>query len=446
MRSYHRYVYMGAIATFLMILGELLYFGAPRWTKGLVHTTFGRAKPAQLSDVFLVFRTGATEMHAKLPAHVNTTLTLAEHAMIFADVSQEFAGYTIHDALESVSQETKSNNNDFRIYHQIQQHREESALLQELPAKEAWTLDKYKWLPTIHRATVAMQTTDAKWMVIVEADTSLSWTNLLRWLGSLDASKPHYLGARNFVFSDPFSHGGSGVVISLPALQILQQKRLAEGAAKYDSAWEARCNTPLILYGDLALGLALKEAGVAQEQVWPVLQGEQVSTMGWDKQVWCRTPISWHHNSPEEIDALWRFERDWISTHGPGSTFFFRDIFEHFVKPYIGDDRRQWNNLAQRRKLVHTDSLTPDDKDLEKYSELNEQEQEATRSSEACAVACANERRFPCIQWAFTPGRCHLDHLIRFGKSTEQEGTQWTSGWIRDQVASTGAQMMACTP
>lgn len=49
---------------------------------------------------------------------------------------------------------------------------------------------------------------EVDWFVYIEADTSLSWPNLLIWLQTLNPRKPLYLGAQNVIGDTTFGHGG----------------------------------------------------------------------------------------------------------------------------------------------------------------------------------------------------------------------------------------------
>ncbi|EOD46116.1 putative aryl-alcohol protein [Neofusicoccum parvum UCRNP2] len=84
----------------------------------------------------------------------------------------------------------------------------------------AWGLDKWKFLPLAQHA-LATAPPQTRWIVFAEADTALVWSNVLRWLARLDAGRAWYLGGPAWLDGAAFAHGGSGYVLSRPALEML---------------------------------------------------------------------------------------------------------------------------------------------------------------------------------------------------------------------------------
>ena len=101
---------------------------------------------------------------------------------------------------------------------------------------------------------------DVDWFVYIEADTSLSWTNLLQFLGRMDPRKPLYLGAQNVIGPTTFAHGGSGFIISRGAAKRIEDRRRKMGARAYDDRWEL--STSLSCCGDEVVARALVEVDV----------------------------------------------------------------------------------------------------------------------------------------------------------------------------------------
>ena len=389
-------------------------------------------------DVMVLLKTGATELYQKLPTHFLTTFKCMPHFMIFSDLAQEFADYPIYDAIESVSEHFRHEHPDFELYRKVRQHQREGQDISKLSGHGSWNLDKWKFLPMMHKA-FATAGENIEWFVIMEADTSLSWTNLLQWLKTMDPQEPYYLGAQNVIGDTAFAHGGSGIVISRRAADLLEETRVNEGQFDYDEKWEELVSKACC--GDEVIARALLEAGVPLTPAWPLIQGETVASLDWTKDHWCTPAVSWHHVTPTEIDALWQFERTWIADHGWNTPYLYRDVFSHFVERHVSVNRTNWNNLSKDRKFASHDLTEPEE---EHVSQLRDYEENAVESQDACAEACLQMDEDECIQWMYSPGRCYLGKDIRFGKCDEREQDHWTSGWIQDRLHNFKRRFEGC--
>ncbi|EKG20310.1 hypothetical protein MPH_02428 [Macrophomina phaseolina MS6] len=177
------------------------------------------------SSVFVVLKTGATESQIKLPVHLATTLRCTPHYAIYSDLDEDIATVPIYDVFAGVPDSLKSASPDFAFYHLQHSWRRAGlnisaiALASSDMRGAAWTLDKWKFLPLMLRA-LADAPLSTPWFLFIEADTGIVWTNTLRWLQRLDARQALYFGGQNWLADDifPFGHGGTGVVLSRPAL------------------------------------------------------------------------------------------------------------------------------------------------------------------------------------------------------------------------------------
>lgn len=70
-------------------------------------------------------KTGATEAFAKLPEHLLTLSRCVPNLMIFSDLEQDIGTFHIYDAPSEVSDKYKNNNEDFELYHTLQQYHAE---------------------------------------------------------------------------------------------------------------------------------------------------------------------------------------------------------------------------------------------------------------------------------------------------------------------------------
>jgi hypothetical protein len=390
-------------------------------------------------DVLIMLKTGATEIYEKLPTHFVTLFKCAPHYMVFSDLAQDYADFPVRDAIAPVSKTFREHHRDFKLYRKLQQYQREGQDTSKLKGDRGWDLDKWKFLPMLFEAFEDAPS-HIKWFVMMEADTSLSWTNLLQWLKTMDPDVPYYLGSQNFIGDTAFAHGGSGIAISRQAAIQLQAQRDEEGKEAYNKRWEDITSTSCC--GDEIVARALLEASVPMTMAWPLIQGETVSTVDFTDNHWCSPPITWHHVSPIEIDALWQFEADWVDDHGWDTPYLYRDVFASFIDRHISVNRYAWNNLSQDKKLVAPSIATSEDLDFTSLSEL---EQNAVKSVSACEEACTRQPDESCLQWMFTPGRCYLGDVVRFGKTDEKGGTTWISGWIPERVKSYKEELGSCS-
>ena len=390
-------------------------------------------------NVMILLKTGATEIYQKLPPHFLTTFKCVPHFMIFSDLAQELADYPVYDAIENIGQKLRDEHHDFELYRKLQQYQREGQDMSKLQGSGSWDLDKWKFLPMLHKA-FSTAGDNINWFVVMEADTSLSWTNLLQWLRTMDHTKPYYAGAQNVIGQTTFAHGGSGIIISRRAADMLEEQRDLAGPDEWDADWERRLAVSCC--GDEVIARAFMTADIHLTPSWPLIQGETVESLDWKEIHWCAVAISWHHVSAIQLDSLWQFESDWIERYGWDTPYLFRDVFEHFVQRHVRVDRERWNNDSKNRKLVAPELATSSDTP---FAELKDWEQNATTSREACVAACEKMRADECVQWMFQPGRCHLGRDIIFGKSDEGSAAEhWTSGWVQDRVEAHKERLKDC--
>lgn len=390
-------------------------------------------------NVMVLLKTGATEIYQKLPTHFLTTFTCVPHFMIFSDVAQQFGDVEIHDAIAPVSWVYRDYHWDFELYRKLQHYHAEGQDMGHLKGDGGWNLDKWKFLPMLHQA-FENAGDNIEWFVVMEADTSLAWANLLRWLRTMDPREPYYLGAQNVIGTTTFAHGGSGFVISRKAADMLEETRYAKGKEAFDESWEEAMSTACC--GDEVIARTLEEAGVWLTPAWPIIQGETVASIDWTDRHWCRPAISWHHVSPIEIDGLWQFQAKWVEEHGRDQPFLHRDVFEHFIERHVAVNRTDWDNISHDVRLVAEELRTKDDK---RWAHMEGYERDATKSQDACAEACMRKPD-ECIQWMYSPGRCHLGRDIRFGRSDERKQAEerWVSGWISERVEGFKQRFEGC--
>ncbi|CAD0110287.1 unnamed protein product [Aureobasidium uvarum] len=382
------------------------------------------------NDTLVVLKTGSTEIQDRLPIHFSTTLRCYPNYMIFSDHEEDYEDQHIFDALSGVSPELVDHHKDFELYRNLKQDGRAVLKSSDLSGSgteatqwhgkvenPGWKLDKWKFLPMLNRTL--HEYPDKKWYVFVEADSYLLWASLLEYLAVLDPSKPHYTGSIMFIGDTVFAHGGSGFMVSQPAMHMVVDQYAAHKAeieAYTDGHWA----------GDCVLGKVFTEAGVKFTDAWPIMQGDYPGLVAYarpdgrpiadpNKRVWCYPTVSYHHVSPEMIEDLWKYEQQWLA-HKPQDVRFHRhkDIFSQYILPRMSTDLLDWDNESDR-------------------------EESNIGSFEECRSKC--EAASECKQYSYSEdGHCKTRVDPRLGKATPH----MKSGWLPDRMERFKQDMAPC--
>lgn len=380
------------------------------------------------NDVLIVLRTGATESRDKVPVHFRTTLRCVPNFVVVSDYTEVLDGIAVQDVLGDVSATTKRSHPDFKLYHHLQEHGRKGLPKHTVATglsgsykgdymqtdDDGWKLDKWKFLPMIDHAY--KHKPDAKWFVFIEADTYLSWHNLLQYLSKFDASKPYYIGKHLYIDGVQFGYGGAGFVMSNPAMRKVSKRRSSHVTEFEDF-------TAAHWVGDCALGKVLEDVDVPLHRAFPHFQGDSPATLDpgvtkIDRDLWCYAMITYHHVSPTEIEELWQFEQEWYKRHD--IVLRHRDVFMDFVRPKISSFITAWDNMADAEIYNAYDHVGSKD----------ELEHNAWKSFEHCRALC--EERKSCIQFSFDTGSCAIS--TRFTLGYARLGERIRSGWMLDRV------------
>ncbi|KAF9890466.1 hypothetical protein FE257_005871 [Aspergillus nanangensis] len=369
-------------------------------------------------DVLVVLKTGVTEARHKIPIHLQTTLRCVPNYVLFSDFEEDIAGVHVHDVLRGVPEQVRRSHPDFDIYNRVQdggrQALTDTDLTQDVntpfgkPNNPGWKLDKWKFLPMID-ATLRIRG-DAKWYVFMEADTYFVWPNLLGWLGKFNWREPHYLGNQMQIADVLFAHGGSGFVLSQPAMRKASDLRKSEvdkWISMNDLHWA----------GDCVLGQLLSDAGVNLLWSWPMLQNGQPADFdpfseGYYKTPWCYAPVAYHHLGPEQIAELWKFDRRWFRAGNDVLTY--GDVFRHIIRPRLGAIQNDWDN------------------------NLDDSNGRTSISMVECRTQCI--RQPDCLQYTYEDGKCWTSTGVKLGM--RKPGV--TSGWIETRIDATIARLGHC--
>ncbi|KAI0855751.1 glycosyltransferase family 31 protein [Xylaria cubensis] len=371
-----------------------------------------------LKDVFVVVRTGATEVLEKLPAHFSTVLTCIPDYIIYSDLEEYLEGHHIVDVLDRTSPDVKMHAPEFWLYNRLHTSGRENLDYKTTFGSgpggaldnPGWKLDKWKFLPMVSRALEYRP--QAKWFVFIEPDTYLFWQNMLEYLAQFDASKPYYLGRHMYIGPVLFAHGGSGFAISNPAMKMVS-KHWMDNLAWFDDY------TLKEWAGDMVLGKAMENIGVPLISASPHVQGESLSTVDWtnnrqNNPPWCYAPLTFHHMTDHQIHPLWNFERGWIRDHQVIKILRLRDIFRRLVYPQLRAEVIDWDN--QSRELEYSNEALAKLSDTDRAA-LASAERGAQESFQHCQAACESKKS--CIQFFYNPGRCFLSTELRLGQMVQ---------------------------
>jgi fringe-like protein len=271
-----------------------------------------------IEDVLIVLKTGVTEALDKVPVHFQTTFRCVPNYAVFSDFKEEIEGVRVHDVLQHVSSEVKQKVSDFDLYNRVQLFGRKGLVAADtmaevngprgMPNNPGWKLDKWKFLPMIDEALRISP--NSSWYVFMETDTYLVIPNLITWLSGLDPEEPYYLGTETQIADVTFAHGGSGVILSKPAMQFVSYLH---------ATWPTEVDEYVHAHwaGDCVLGKILAEAGVNLTFSWPMLQNSRLGELDsladiFYRRPWCYPAVGYHHLSIDEIWDMWRFDQDWF--------------------------------------------------------------------------------------------------------------------------------------
>ncbi|EHA23543.1 hypothetical protein CBS147343_1046 [Aspergillus niger] len=361
-----------------------------------------------IEDVLVVMKTGVTEALDKVPVHFQTTLRCVPNYIIFSDFEEEIEGVKIHDALRTMDSTVRDTVADFNLYNRLREQGRaglESADFADeansnigKPNNPGWKLDKWKFLPMVQQALTYKN--NAKWYVFMEADTYFSWPTLLEWLSHFDPKEPHYIGTETQIADVIFAHGGSGFVVSNPAMQLASNEyatRTVELNEYTDWHWA----------GDCVLGKVLADAGVPLRYSWPILQNSNVGELdefakGFYRKPWCFPAVAFHHLTSHEIRDLYEFEKR-RRQQTTSNVLLHRDVFKELIYPELSNVRDSWDNLSDEEHPAITD-----------FHE--------------CKTLCSSSRS--CAQFVMRDGICFTGETPRLGVRNPTA----RSGWILSTI------------
>ncbi|KAJ8132759.1 hypothetical protein O1611_g866 [Lasiodiplodia mahajangana] len=371
----------------------------------------------ELGNIFVIIRTGFSEVHQKLQPLINTSLPCLPHYGIWSDLEETYAGQHIDNALDEIDPGLIASHSDFAYYRRLQEHGRDGFSAEELASwKQApntdrgrdtpgWKLDKWKFLPLAKKAYSQHPT--SPWYMFIECDTFVFWESLLEWLTNFDPTKPFYIGRQMHLGDKVFAYGGAGILISNPAMRML--------VTQYTSNIERYNDLTINEWaGDYILARVLSDAGIELFYGWPTLEGDMPATLDFKSTspigiyFWCYYTTTYHHLTPQDIYDYYEFEKTWKSNNR--SLLSNGDIFRHLVFPRMKPEIPDWDNLSA---------------DIE----------DGDFSFDECLRKC--ESKPDCMQFSLSNRTCRTSKVVKLGNERLQErpsDERVSSGWAIERI------------
>lgn len=376
-------------------------------------------------NVMVIIKTSKAEIAEKIPTHLKTVLECVPNFAIFSDHAGKVEGFTIHDALDQISNSTRTRYKEFREYEKLQTQKADDLK----PGSVTKDLDKWKILPMVYRAYKMRPY--SRFYIFIEADTSLSWTNLLQWMARLDYRIPYYAGAPTFLGSVKFAQRGPGILLSNGALR--QYAKAYD--ERYESEWEPRVGKECC--GDMVLATAMTESHVEFYSAFPLLQGETPNSLDWTDRHWCAPIVSWHHMSKEDIEMVWGFQKNWTSKHGWEEPYLIKNAFAEFVSPHLAERKDDWDNFSQDTKIDKPPKAdTEGSDDNKEWLKHGEDIRKSVESPDNCRRVC--ELAEDCVQWKYMRKGTSKKREVREEEKEDEEKGEAREGGEGKQDAIKG--------
>ncbi|KAJ5742077.1 hypothetical protein N7533_011486 [Penicillium manginii] len=341
-----------------------------------------------MDDVFVVLKTGATESQAKVPVQIRTTLQCVPNYAIFSDYEETISGVPTYDVLSNVTEATMNSEPDRWAGKGLTD--EEWGDHENGPFGKTnnpgWKLDKWKFLPMIDGALEAMP--DAKWYIFIEADTYVVWPNLINWLAHLDHTRSYYIGSPMQIGDILFAYGGSGVILSRPAMERLQTYRSEHQA-------ELEKMTADEWAGDCVLARAFDQIKIPLTWAWPMM----LTTRPWEID---------HFSEGYDIEEMWRFDRSWFRS-GKNALLLHADVYRDLIHNGTLAGRDDWDNMSPT-DIIFDEPTKP--------------------SLESCHQACTQNK--DCLQYSWNQKENTCKHASTTFHGAASNGTY--SGWMTHRV------------
>lgn len=386
----------------------------------------------QLDEVQVVLKTGAGDRE-KIRAQLQTVSSCISNIIIVSDHDEKIGDYRIIDVLAELPPTYAVKNTDFQAYDEHKKAHADGDTANY--AQQGWKLDRFKYLPMVDKAYEVNP--KAKWFVFMESDVYFLWDTLFRLLEQYDYTESHYFGAPAAGSAErTFAYSGAGFVLSQGLMKRLLPQKPTGGFSKLSQRYEewAKDDTR----GDAVLAHAILNATDTKlESLSPTFSGEDLRTIKIDADRWCVPLLSLHRISPEQMEALWKWERtrpyNKVCTNQKHS--ILPTAHATLQKPFVyssllaythsflrkGPTRDFWDNLSE--------APVPNDRP-------------AHRNAGSCGDECSKDPH--CLQHSYSQTVCRFANYIKLGNPVDENNGgqgEFVSGWNLGKMAELGFKL-----
>ena len=242
----------------------------------------------------IIVKSGATEIYRQLRPHIDMTARLGPSVYFVSDKEMNIHGHYIADVIQDTPEEIMEGNRDFDLYKQLREAKNSENNYTSFDSdNNGWTLDKYKF---INMMLLARTKPPTSWYVFIESDTLLMVRNLVQFLSQYNPNKPYYIGSVAMWKDIGFGHGGTGYILSRPALDM--------GFAEDGTKLHRRYNAKHEQYGDFLIALRLLDVGIPLTDAGPMFNGDSPSTIAFFPSQLCDPFITAHHVPSNQIEQM----------------------------------------------------------------------------------------------------------------------------------------------
>jgi hypothetical protein len=274
-----------------------------------------------LKDIEPVLKTGHGVLDSRVRPQLQSVSACLVNLLIMSDTEDHFEGQRTINVIEDIPADLRDNSKQLDVW------RSGTIANGTASRKEAWKLDKFKFLAGVSRAWNMRP--ERKWYVFYEADTYIVWDNLFRMLEHFDPDEPHYFGSPTPGRQDTsFANGGPGYIISREAMRrLVKDDYDADTGAYLGSKLTERCwdDVKGNCCGDSILAWALILENVTLSGMFPMMTPHPPHGIPFsgEKKHWCQPLLTMHKPHEEDLIGLWRWQ--WEHRERDVSRYLIRD-------------------------------------------------------------------------------------------------------------------------
>ncbi|KAJ3034090.1 hypothetical protein HDV00_005454 [Rhizophlyctis rosea] len=355
-----------------------------------------------LSNIAIALKTGHDIALTRIPIQLLTFLHNAPHLLLIAEDSSSVGPYPVIDVYTPHNGNASPDTKGPSFMAEYWKKEMEDQLKGMKPGEErvvvdknnkGWQADAHKNLPGFgemrRKFLDGSEGEGVEWFLMIDDDTYVFPQNLAHFTSTEDPTTPLYFGAPNiFTGCDDvrkmgdgplFAHGGSGILMSRAALELLTDPpHLQKCITKYRDCWA----------GDVRTALCLRDAGVLLTRHPAAhFHGDPPSrTSFWPRDP-CEKPLTFHHLLPSQIQNLYNTPSQNLTTYGA--------ILQHL------------------RPSLHIPASNEMEMDVNR--EGGDYKDVPSGSGEECRRKCERDEG-RCVSWTFDVGRCWLKEGVVGGR------------------------------